>query len=345
MMIVCMLLAVSCARPKKPAATEPKKFRTEVMLPITPVKDQQTEDLSWAYAMLATIETEHIQRGDSVNLSPAYVARMFLKEQTDRCYLQNRCVADGNGGYGMTLRGTMPQLVRLIETYGLMPYDSYHSDSQMAVAARKLGRMVVSEAAAGKGIAQVRQDADALLDDAVNPLPLHVYMYRMEYTPLEFAHSVCMPDEYMAVTSIAHEPMYRRVPLPVAENSDNARFLNIPVDKMMRLIERSVRSGHPVCWQGNMDTGVFSLDDGVGDVPEGLRHCSQQQRQRAFERRRTGIDYCVAIIGIARSADRRLFFVCKDSRGEDRPYDGLVYLSADYVRMYTTAIMVNAIVM
>lgn len=35
--------------------------------------------------MLATIETEHIMMGDSVNLSADYVARNFLSEQA-RCH-------------------------------------------------------------------------------------------------------------------------------------------------------------------------------------------------------------------------------------------------------------------
>lgn len=345
--LIAILLVISCSRPQKPAKLERREFRTEVMLPMTPVKDQQTDELGWLYAMLATIETEHIGRGDSVNLSPAYVARMLLQEQVDRSYLSSQSILANDDGevYTMTLSGTLPQLVRLIQTYGLMPYDSYHSDSLLQVAAAKLEWMIATEASQGKSILQVRQDAAALLDNAINPLPRHVYMYRMEYTPLEFAHSVCMPDEYVAVTSLAHEPMYRRVPLPVLENRDNALFLNLPLDRMMRLIERSVRGGHPVCWQGNMDEDVFSQEEGVGDVAKGKRRCTQQQRQRAFEQNRFSHDHAMAIIGIARSKDGRPFFVCKDSRGTKNPYGGLVYLSFDYVRMYTTTIMLNAIAM
>lgn len=345
--LIAILLVISCSRPQKPAELERKDFRQEVRLPMTPVKDQQGDELGWAYAMLATIETEHIVRGDSVNLSPAYVARMLLREQVDRCYLGScyMLADDDDDGYNITLRGMMPQLVRLIETYGLMPYDSYHSDSLPIVTASKLQWMVVTEASEGKGILQVRQDADALLDNAINPLPRHVYMYRMEYTPLEFAHSVCMPDEYVAVTSLAHEPMNRRVALPVPDNRDNARFLNLPLDSMMRLIERSLRSGHPVCWQGKMAPDVFTPESGVGDVPKGKRHCTQLQRQRAFEACRFEHDHAMAIIGIARDRHGRPFFICKDSHGTKNPYGGLVYLSFDYVRMYTTAIMVNSIVM
>ena len=49
---------------------EPKHFTHEVLNRMTPVKDQGDSETCWIYAMLATIETEHLSWGDSVNLSP-----------------------------------------------------------------------------------------------------------------------------------------------------------------------------------------------------------------------------------------------------------------------------------
>ena len=57
--------------------SEKHTFTNELLLPMTPVKDQGNTEFCWAYAMLATIETEHILRGDSVNLSPQYLGRML----------------------------------------------------------------------------------------------------------------------------------------------------------------------------------------------------------------------------------------------------------------------------
>ena len=75
MMLIIALAAVvmtACDETEKKTMLNPMKFRTEVRLGMTPVKDQGHSSLCWAYAMLATIETEHIQRGDSVNLSARY---------------------------------------------------------------------------------------------------------------------------------------------------------------------------------------------------------------------------------------------------------------------------------
>ncbi len=69
-----ILLLAGCS--DKPQHT----FTNELLLPMTPIKDQGKTELCWAYAMLATIETEHLLRGDSVNLSPQYLGRMLKRE-------------------------------------------------------------------------------------------------------------------------------------------------------------------------------------------------------------------------------------------------------------------------
>lgn len=71
-----IFLLVSCSRQEP---TKPYAFHNDVMLKTTPVKDQGKSELCWDYAMLATIETERLQLGDSVNLSPDYLARLWLR--------------------------------------------------------------------------------------------------------------------------------------------------------------------------------------------------------------------------------------------------------------------------
>lgn len=66
-----LFMLFSCGRKSE----DKEAFRVEVMNKITPVKDQGNSSLCWVYAMLATIESECLMKGDSVNLSAAYVAR------------------------------------------------------------------------------------------------------------------------------------------------------------------------------------------------------------------------------------------------------------------------------
>ena len=83
------------------------------------------------------------------------------------------------------------------------------------------------------------------------------------YTPLEFAHSVCTDDEYIALTSFTHHPYGQRFSLEVPDNYFHNTFLNVPLDAMMNRIVQSLRSGHPVCWEGDISEPGFLFGNGL----------------------------------------------------------------------------------
>ena len=158
-----ILLLAGCS--DKPQHT----FTNELLLPMTPIKDQGKTELCWAYAMLATIETEHLLRGDSVNLSPQYLGRM-LKRENQRAMGQTA--------------------LNLMARYGVVGYDVMPDDAT---------------------------------DDL--PTPKNVFLLGARYTPLEFAHSVCAPDEYIGLTSIPDSPYYKKIVVPVPDNWEKNRLL------------------------------------------------------------------------------------------------------------------------
>lgn len=90
-------------------------IEVEVLNPMTPIKDQGHNQTCWAYAMLAAIETEHISRGDSVNLSPAYVEYMLRQEPQ---------APESKRGMAVTC-------IHLIQRYGLCAYDAYRGPSTL----------------------------------------------------------------------------------------------------------------------------------------------------------------------------------------------------------------------
>ena len=75
--LIAICLLTACHRK---TTWEHPPVEVEVLNHMTPIKDQGRSQTCWAYAMLAAIETEHIGRGDSVNLSPAYVEYMLRQE-------------------------------------------------------------------------------------------------------------------------------------------------------------------------------------------------------------------------------------------------------------------------
>lgn len=335
--LLAALLLASCHKPR-PAATVSKTqtdtvFTDIVRLPMTPVKNQGRSAFCWIYAMLATIETEHLGAGDSVNLSADYVARMHLAEQTRRRYLSN-------GRKTITQRSMMPMLIHLIHRYGAEPESSYHARKGRVnyhIVARQLARI----ADTAHSLAEVQQRTDTLLNERIDFLPRFVFLYGAEYTPLEFAHSVCRRDEYVALTSFSHHPFGHPFVLEMLDNQEGDEFVNLPIDRLMQVITRSIAAGHPVCWEGDISEDGFSFEQGTATL-HSEKPCTQAERQREFDRLRTTDDHCMALIGLAHDRQGRRYFVAKNSWGTRNPYGGLMYLSENYVRLKTVAVVVNS---
>lgn len=231
-LLLAACLLAGCSR--KPKHT----FTDEVLLPMTPVKNQGRSELCWAYAMLATMETEHLMRGDSVNLSPVYIGRML------KLYRPGQ----GQRAMGQTL-------LNIMQREGIVPYD-------------------------------------VLPDDATDdlPTPKWVFMLGARYTPLEFAHSVCAPDEYLSLTCLPDSPYYNKVEVPVPDNWEHNRLLNVPLDTLRQHVDHALHHGHPVCWES---------------------------RGHAME-----------VVGLAHDEGQQPYYIMKNSWGTRRPHGGLVYVSA-----------------
>ncbi len=228
LLLFLAMLLTACGR------REQHVFTHEVLLPMTPVKDQGKSELCWAYAMLATIETEHILRGDSVNLSAVYIGRML-------------------DGYAATvLEHTRQQ-------------EDYNSElkrrGQRAMAVTLLNMLPTVGA----------MDYDVLPDEATAALstPKWVFMLGARYTPQEFAHSLVTPDEYVALTCWPDSPYYQKVEVPTSDNWEHNRLMNLPVDTLLTTTERAIRSGHPVCWES---TGHAMAIMGIAHDEDGKKY-------------------------------------------------------------------------
>lgn len=333
-LLAALVMVTGCRPTTRKGGGEPPKALTMLCrVATTPVKDQGKSDLCWAFAMLATIESEHIMRGDSVNLSADYVARQLLRWQAARCYLSE-------GRQPITLRGTMPMLVRLITTYGVEPFDTYcrlDSNVNWHVLARRLAQ----KAAGAASLTSLYKAADALMDEQIGLLPNIIAMGGAQYTALEFAHSVCSPGEYVALTSFTHHPFGQPFVLEVPDNATQEAFLNVPLDSLMGHIRAALTAGHPVCWEGDISESGFDWPRGIARLAQEATPCTQEQRQQAFETRRTTDDHVMELCGIARDTEGHEYFLAKNSWGTGNACHGYMYLSAGYVRLKTIAVMMT----
>lgn len=339
-LLLTIMLFTGCEKQKNDFAS-PRRFTNDIRLNTTPVKSQGRSSLCWVYAMLATIETEHIMRGDSVHLSVDYAARTYLTEQVREKLFSRKnrmpfCLQSNN----FTTRGMAGMLIDLIQNYGLQHFDAYHRKTQTNYnkLVRKLEQAIHSPLSSNPEIQMSL--INELMDNEIGYAPKQVFMYGAVYTPQEFARSVCRDDEYTALTSFTHHPFNERFPLEVPDNYFHDTFLNVPLDTMMQRIERSLYGGHPVCWEGDVSERGFSFGRGFAVLDDESGKVTQEQRQEAFERHKTTDDHCMEIIGLAHDEAGNKYFLCKNSWGTNNPYRGFMYLSANYVRLKTIAVYI-----
>lgn len=330
---VCALLSLTACKKEREHVRQVMQVpQTECLVKTTPVKNQGASDLCWAYAMLATIESDHLMIGDSVNLSPLYLGRRYLEEQTDRFFLSG-------GKEKIAMRGMASMTLHLLNRYGITHYDAFHRDEvNIRVLARKAEQTATACITQRKGLLSMRNELGNLLDEHLPTVPRYVFMLGAEYTTLEFAHSVYREGEYEALTSFTHHPFGSRFALESADNKMSDEFLNVPLDTLMQRIEHALHTGHAVCWEGDISEPKFSFPKGIAKLENDQLRVTQESRQHDFEQRLTTDDHCMEIIGMARTDKGSRYFICKNSWGTKNPFGGWMYLSENYMRAKTIAV-------
>ena len=341
--ILATLFFCSCgyqksSTPRQGHDNEPDRLPANVkLISTTPIKDQGKSELCWAYGMLATIESEHIMKGDSINLSVAYIARMMLGEKAKEYYFSQ-------GKKPINMRGMSSMLIHYINKYGAIPYDSYQDPKNVnyKVLCRKVEQVCQNAIAQRAGIQKLQEELDDLLDSELGYMPARqVHMLGAEYTPLEFAHSVCYPEEYVSLTSFTHHPFREYFAIEVPDNQLHDEFLNLPIDELMGHLQKAIEKGHPVCWEGDIsEPGFQSPRNNCVDVSPTERPVTQVSRQRAFEQLHTTDDHVMEIIGTFMRGKQR-YYVCRNSWGKDWGNKGLIYLSEEYIKLKTIALFMS----
>lgn len=301
-----------------------EKLKIDVLLPSTPIKDQGNSELCWVYAMLAAIETDHLAMGDSVNLSPLWLARHSLDEQAVETYFTSRRIS---------LRGTLPEAMRLINNYGICAWDAYHPDTNISsrVLSRKIEKLANQFSSQKKGTEKLRTSVCDLLDNDLGPSPRYVFMLGAEYTPTEFAHSVCLPDEWKAYTSFTHHPFNTSFVVEVPDNRQRHTATNIPIDSLLNKVEKNLLQRHPVAWEGCMKNNAGTI--------KFHKSSAQNTRQDLFERHILTDDHCMTIVGMGHTSNGERYFILKNSWGIHDGNHGYRYMSEQQFVLSTIMVM------
>jgi bleomycin hydrolase len=344
------------------------EFTVEVEVDRTPVKNQYRTGTCWCFATISFLESELLRTGKGeFDLSEMFVVRNTYPHKADN-FIRLHGTANFSQG------GQAHDVMNCVRRYGLVPESAYsgmeieesrHNHGEMVSVLTAMMDAVLNRN--GKRVTPRWSDAlEAVLDVYLGRQPEVFTFDGEEYTPKSFNEKVLKidPDDYVELTSYSHNEFYTQCRLEIPDNWDyNGEYYNLPIDDLERIIEHALENGHSVVWDGDVSEEEFNSKKlGYAVVPEIAwedrlheeqelkevftgpvkeKAITQEDRQKTLDNFTTTDDHLMHIVGLASDQEGTRFYLTKNSGGVDRKNDGYMYMSQAFVRLKTTAILVN----
>ena len=313
------------------------------------VKSQDYTGTCWSFATTSYIETEAIRNGKpEFDLSEMFfVYQAYLTKGDD--YIRFHGKANFSEG------GQAHDVLNIIRTNGLVPesvfnginYNSkIHNHSELV---KNLQSILDNVAKSEDKIPQTWKAAfENVLKGYLGELPKDFEYNGKTYTPLTFNQEVIQfnPDDYIEFTSYTHHPYYKAFDLEVPDNWSHDQYYNIPIDELIEIMNYALANGHSIDWDGDMSEKGINHEKGVNELTaEDYEKIKQSgmiaYRQETFDDFTSTDDHLMHIIGNAKNKDGKTYFITKNSWGVYNKYDGYIYMSEDFVKIKTIALMVH----
>lgn len=217
----------------------------------TSVKDQQRTGACWSFSTTSFRESELIRQGKGdYDLSEMFVVRNIYRDKTRNYFLRQ--------GKAQFSQGSLAHdVLRAAAMAGLVPESAYsglpegkatydHAEMETVLKA-------VLDAVIGRPRPTQRWWAvfDAALDAYMGPAPDTFMWDGLTCMPCTFADKLAIrPEDYVGLTSFSHHPWYTAFVLEVPDNYSNGTYLNIPIDKLVQVVDYAVARGFSLAWDG-----------------------------------------------------------------------------------------------
>ncbi len=340
------------------------QFTDVVNIENTSVKNQGSSGTCWSYSANSFLESEMMRMGKRpVEISQIYSARNAYIEKGKMYVKMQGAVTLGDGG-------AFHDVINMYRKYGAVPQSVYtglnygtanNKFAEMAAVMEGVLKAVVSNPN-GKLTPNWQKAYTSVIDSYLGTPPESFEFEGKKYTPKTFASEVIgiNADDYIEFSSLMDYPLYSKFTLLVPDNWSFDQVYNVKMDEMTDIVDYAVKNGFTVAWAGDVSEKSFSWKNGVAFVPEkefedmtaeekadmfnGPKKeakVTPEMRQIAFDNYSTTDDHGMHIVGLTKDQTGREYYIVKNSWGVSNDYKGYLYMTKEYVKYKTTAIMVH----
>ena len=354
-------------------------FTTIMELPITPIKNQSKSGTCWDYSTLSFFESEILKKsGKEYDLSEMFVTN---KNYMDRATLVVRMHGDAQfsqGGsaydvqYVLKNYGICPE--EAMTKPGAMIGDTLNNFNEFFSVMTPYVE-AVAKTTAKKLTPAWKTGLQGILDAYIGKTPETFTYEGKTYTPQTFAQSLGLKwDDYYSFTSYTHHPFYTEFPLEIQDNWRQGMSWNVPMDELESIIENALANGYTIAWGGDVSDDGFTRDglailvdvkkvqdnEGsdmakwlkltAGEKKEKLQKLgvnvpeltpSQEKRQEEYDNWELTDDHGMHIYGKAKDQNGREYYMVKNSWGKTGEYEGIWYMSKNFIIAKCMDILVN----
>jgi aminopeptidase C len=325
--------------------------------PITSVKNQNRSGTCWDFATVGFFESEILrQTGRTYDLSEMFVASKDYMDCADYHVRMHGFSRFSEGG-------SCDDVLNVIRQHGICP------ESAMPVSSLATGDSLANfneffsllepyvEAVAKTKEKQIttqwKEGLQGILDAYLGFCPKEFDYEGQHYTPLSFAAQLGLNwNDYVSITSFTHHPFYTSFVIEAPYKWRPQLSWNVPLDELMGIIDEALERGYNVAWGGDVSEAGFTrsgLAIACTDKAEfdklGFRapetDATQAIRQQRFDTWQSTYDHVMQIFGRAKDQNGREYYMVKNSWGETGDYQGIWYMSRNFIALNTTYVFLN----
>lgn len=337
-------------------------FTELIRLKSTTVKNQGASNTCWSYTGNSFLESEMSRMGrDPVAISSLYTVRKAYLERA-RNYLRL------HGGLKLNEGGQLHDVMQILRMHGAMPRAAYtgikagKSSSNFKGLRALLNSRLSSMVKSRELKRSWERDVELLMDDYLGKVPVNFVYKGKSYTARSFADQVIGidPDQYIHIASVTTAPYYKSFVFLIPDNWSFSQFFNLPMEELTLVIDQALKNGFTVACTIDISEPGFSWPYGIAYVPQKSasdmtaeekktqfvrsqpeRKVDAMERQSAFDAWQTTDDHALHIIGLVKDQNGKEYYVAKNSWGRGNAFQGFVYLTKEYVRYKSTALMLH----